>query len=128
MKVLVATERTQGNGSGDFTFCVAGELVYLGLVCDTDRLYPESGCGCSRAFSGLSSAKATTSAEVAEVEFSVAEYIEAVASGLDRQGWGAAAAPEVVEELLAIVGPLPVGTVVGRRFDEVIVRQAVVGR
>ena len=123
MKILVATRRSQGDRKGDFSFCVPGELVYLGLVCDTDRLYPSHGCGCSRAFAGLSSHRATTTAEVGDLDFTLADYIEAVASGLDQAGWGRSSAPEFVEELVGIIAPLAVGTVVGRTFDEVVVRE-----
>jgi hypothetical protein len=123
MKILVATRRSQGDRKGDFSFCVPGELVYLGLVCDTDRLYPNHGCGCSRAFAGLSSHRATTTAEVVDFDFTVPDYIETMASGLDQAGWGRSSAPEFVEELVGIIAPLAVGTVVGRKFDEIVVRE-----
>ena len=123
MKVLVATRRSQGERAGDFSFCVPGELVYLASICDCDLLFPKHGCGCSRAFAGLSSLRATTTAEVVDLEFTEADYVEAVASGLDRAGWGPSAAPELVEELGSIMATLAVGTVVGRSFDEVVVRQ-----
>jgi hypothetical protein len=127
MKTLVATRRSQGDRQGDFSFCVPGELVYLGLVCDDDRLFPNHGCGCGRAFAGLSSHRATTTAEVVDLDFTLADYIEAVASGLDQAGWGRSSAAEIVEELVGIVSPLAVGTVVGRKVDEVVVREGPIG-
>jgi hypothetical protein len=123
MKLLVATHRSQGDRKGDFSFCVPGELVYLAPICDCDRLFPKNGCGCSRAFAGLSSHRATTTAEVVELDFTVADYVEAVASGLDEEGWGPSAAGDLVEEMVGILTPLAVGTVVGRKFDDVIVRE-----
>src|SRR4029078_5543731 len=79
MKVLVATRRSQGDRKGDFSFCVPGELVYLASICDCDLLFPKHGCGCSRGFAGLSSLRATTTAEVVDLDFTVADYVEAVA-------------------------------------------------
>ena len=66
MKVLVATSQTQGQRENDFNFCVEGELVTVGLVCATDRYDPDGGCGCGRAFAGLNSHRATTTAKVKE--------------------------------------------------------------
>lgn len=43
MKLLVATNRTQGEVAGDYTFCVPGEILWITMVCDDDRLYPEQG-------------------------------------------------------------------------------------
>src|SRR4051794_32913053 len=41
MKVVVATERTQGDLPGDYTYCVPGELLWLSMVCDRDRCDPD---------------------------------------------------------------------------------------
>src|SRR4029078_7077281 len=106
MKVLVATRRSQGDRTGDFSFCVPGELVYLSPICDCDRLFPKHGCGCSRAVAGLSSLRATTTAEVFDLDFTESDYLEAVASGLDRAGWDPSSAPDFVEELLGVMAPL----------------------
>jgi len=66
MKVLVATERTQGDLAGDYDYCVPGELLWLPMVCDADRRDPSGGCGCGRGFGGLTSHRATTTGEVVE--------------------------------------------------------------
>ncbi|GIF16208.1 DUF7715 family protein [Actinoplanes teichomyceticus] len=126
MKALIATHRTQGNGTRDFTFCVPGELVYLGAVCDRDARDPDSpgACGCARAFTGLNSGKATTTAEVGEVPLSTEDYREAVRSSLERAGWTSLGVDpeEIVAELIEIAAQHPVGTVLGRRVDDVMVR------
>ena len=45
MKVLVATLRTQGAFSNDYSFCVPGELLWITEVCARDRRDPGQGCG-----------------------------------------------------------------------------------
>lgn len=47
---------------------VPGELLIPANICDRDRLAEDGGCGCSRSFVGMSSAKGTSRAVVAEVE------------------------------------------------------------
>ena len=93
MKVLTATSRTQGQRGNDFHWCIEGELVHFGMVCATDHADPDGGCGCGRAFAGLNSHRATTTAMIREIEsFTRDDYIEAVRSSLDQQGWDPATA------------------------------------
>lgn len=83
MKVLVATTETQGARDDDFCWAVDGELVYLPfLTCATP------GCGCDRAFAGLASSKATTTAMVVERDaIQLTTYALVLRDGLARQGW-----------------------------------------
>lgn len=126
MKVLVATERTQGDQAGDYSHCVPGELLWITMVCDTDRLYPEAGCGCGRGFGGLTSHRATTTAEVADLDLTPDDLRLAVRTSLADQGWLPESSPSIAREVLeealelirAIAEPLPAGTVVRRRIDE----------
>ena len=127
MKVLVATDKTQGEVTGDYTYCVPGEMLWITMVCDTDRLYPERGCGCGRGFGGLVSHRATTTAEVAERDFSEDDLRLAIRTSLTDQGWlsadlsplqAAAFVEEVAEDVRAIAEPLPVGFIVRRNLDE----------
>lgn len=112
MNVLVATARTQGTGPGDFCWTVEGELVYLGPVCGRDRDDPDDGgCGCGRAFAGLSSQRSTTTALV-DLDISRGDYLQAVAAGLDQAGWRRQHAGETAEALLAVA-------VVEQRVDAV---------
>ncbi len=62
MRVLVATHETQGDDDRDFCFCLEGELVRLPMV------ICRSGdqCGCARAFDGVASQRATTTAKIVE--------------------------------------------------------------
>jgi len=124
MKVLVATTETQGQRSNDFYYCVEGELVTVGLVCATDRRNPDGGCGCGRAFAGLNSHRATTTAMVKEVELSEADYVEALGSSLAQQGWPTSDVDELAAWLAQLVSEWPAGTIVERRLDDINVRRS----
>jgi hypothetical protein len=124
MRVLVATARTQGNRPNDYHFCIEGELVRINEVCARDRDDPDGGCGCGRGFGGLNSHRATTTARIAEVPLSLAEYALAIQSSLQQQGWDTCddcAMSEAVD-LAALVLGWPVGSVVERRLDQLVVR------
>jgi hypothetical protein len=116
MKLLVATRETQGQRPNDYAFTIDGELVFVGFICRRDRDDPDGGCGCGRGFSGLVSARATTTARVHEVAGTRSQVLQALGDGLDWQGWGRDAAADVLGELLDITARLPVGTVVERRL------------
>jgi len=122
MKVLVATSETQGQRPNDFDYCVEGELVTVGVVCATDRRDPDGGCGCGRAFAGLNSHRATTTAKVKEVELSEDDYVEALRSSLAQQGWPTSEVAELAGWLAELVSEWPVGTIVERRVDDILVR------
>ncbi|WP_185994645.1 DUF7715 family protein [Nocardioides campestrisoli] len=128
MKLLVATQRTQGTSEEDYAWCVPGELLWLPMMCDDDRLYPEHGCGCSRGFGGLTSHKATTTAEIVERDFSEDDLRLAVTTSLTDQGWLGPALPaslkeEVLAEVLEDIGMVTrhfrVSAVVRRAGDQV---------
>lgn len=131
MKLLTATRERQGDREGDFCHAIEGELVLLGLVCADDERNPDGGCGCGRAFSGMSSMRPTTTALVRDLDVSVDDVTLAVEGyyvsygiGLEVIGGPAFAdlVAETVEEMADIAEPLPVGAVVGRRVDELIWR------
>lgn len=128
LAVLVAATRTQGKRPSDFLACSPGELVDLSSSCDRDRGDPDGGCGCLRSFTGLTSRRATTTAEVVEREMTVADYVATHhASLLDMglpddetsRGW----AEEAAHDMARIAAAFPVGTVVERRGEEVQERQ-----
>lgn len=126
MKVLVATARTQGERRNDYHSCIEGELVRIGEVCRRDRADPDGGCGCGRGFGGLSSHRATTTAQVAEVPLSREDYVEAIRSSMAMQGWGDCpdCAERDADELIEIAAGWPVGAVVERRLDVLSVRSS----
>ena len=128
MKLLTATRERQGEMDGDFCFAIEGELVLLGLVCATDARDPDGGCGCGRAFSGMSSMRATTTALVRDLDVSIDDVRLAVegyyvSSGLGPDVIGGAQFADLVAETVVameeIAEALPIGAVVGRRLDHV---------
>lgn len=126
MKFLVATNRTQGDMAGDYTYCVPGELLWITMVCGWDLRDPDGGCGCGRGFGGLTSHRATTTAEVADLGMTEADLRLAVTTSLSDQGWLppelASEHQEIVTEAIELVRtlaePLAEGTIVRRRIDE----------
>jgi hypothetical protein len=122
MKVLVATNDTQGQRDNDFSYCIEGELVTVGLVCAADEQDPDGGCGCGRAFAGLNSHKATTTAKVKDVELSEDDYVEALRSSLEQQGWPTEDVTELATWLVQLVSTWPIGAVIERRLDDIYIR------
>jgi hypothetical protein len=134
MKVLVATHAGQGMRPSDFCWTDDGELAGFPVVCDTDNrpgADPDSGCGCGRAFAGLTSHKATTTAKVADWPDLTAEHLFTLyRRSLDDGGWTQALgeddanrwADQDVRKILEIAAPLPPGTVLELRGEYVQVR------
>ncbi len=126
MRLLTATRDRQGERDGDFCHAIEGELVLLGFVCATDQADPDGGCGCGRAFSGMSSLRATTTAVVRDLDLSVDDVRLAVQGYYFAAGMGpdvigteefAAAVTEELDVMTRIDASLPAGAVVGRRLD-----------
>lgn len=124
MKVLAATRRTQGAQADDFDHTIDGELVYINTVCEEACLDLDD-CGCRRAFIGMVSAKATTTAEVRELDVSLDDFRAMLLDSLESAGWRGVS-PErlttMTYNLTATIGHLPAGAVVGRSFDRIEVR------
>jgi hypothetical protein len=125
MKVLVATNQSQGVETGDYCFALDGELVLSGpsLECDDP-----ARCGCGRGFPGLGSCRATTTAMVADrPEIDRTMLAEVIRDSLDRQGWLRPFEPGLVAELVDdeveliehITAAFPVGAVLRRDGTEV---------
>ncbi|WUH96602.1 hypothetical protein OHR68_23865 [Spirillospora sp. NBC_00431] len=124
LKLLTATNSTQGFRDNDFDWCVEGELVHIGMVCARDRDDPDGGCGCGRSFAGLNSHRATTTAMVREVPgFTVDDHVLAIRSSLEQQGCDPSFAEHEAALLRCLVRDWPVGVIVERRLDEIVVRQ-----
>jgi hypothetical protein len=125
MKVLTATAVTQGRRGNDFDYCVEGELVHIDKVCAADRGNPDGRCGCGRAFAGLNSHYATTTAMIREVQFGRDDYVDALRSSLDEQGWDSANAAAEADGLLRLASAFPLGAVVERRLSKVALRDRI---
>ena len=125
MNVITATSQTQGDQPGDFCWTAHSELVRPTDACTRDQLDPDSGgCGCARAWLGLSTSRSTTTAVVRDLDLTRADVVLALAAHLYRGGWTdhgcEARCAEQADELLDIAAAFPVGTVLGRRLDDVI--------
>lgn len=85
MRVLVATDRTQGQRYNDFCFATPGELVHLSYECEKN---PDGNCGCARSLGGFDSDKGTTTVEVAERPLLTFEhYLQLLTDSYRRAGW-----------------------------------------
>ena len=125
MKVLVATNQSQGVETGDFCFTLDGELVLSGPSLECDQ---PVRCGCGRGFPGLGSCRATTTAMVVDrPEIDRALLADVIRDSLDRQGWLGPFDPDEVDELVddeielieRITAAFPVGAVLRRDGTEV---------
>jgi hypothetical protein len=122
MKILTATPAGQGVRQNDFDWCIEGEIVWVARVCDTDGTDPDGPCGCGRAFPGLNSHRATTTARVSDLPLSREEVIKAVAAYYEAAGHAAIPSAELefeVDEVLDIASTWDVGTIVERRVWEI---------
>jgi hypothetical protein len=119
MKVLVATGRTQGVRKNDYHWAIEGELVRIGEVCRKDRDDPDGGCGCGRGFGGLASHRATTTARVAELALTQAQYTETYRASLQDQGWYHCedCIADEIEFLARVAADCSIGAVIERRLD-----------
>ncbi|WP_051399806.1 DUF7715 family protein [Haloechinothrix halophila] len=127
IKVFVATDCTQGRRDNDFHYTDGTELVDLARSCDTDRGDPDGRCGCCRAFTGLASRKATTTAEVAYRQLTPEQYRDAfhtsyVDAGFPDTSETRQDAVDAADELRRIASSWSVGTVIERRGDTLGVR------
>lgn len=137
MRVLMATEETQGDRGDDYSWATPGELVMFGVICASDLRGTGRGCGCGRAFAGLHSERATTTAQVAEWAGSLDDLCLAFRDSLAKGGWldfggtpeevhGVVA--ETVMEVLCVADRYPVGTVLGTDVGRQYVRQPATAR
>jgi hypothetical protein len=87
MKVLTATNETQGWRDNDFCWTVEGELViFPPLECDCGSI--DDDCGCRRSMAGLVSHCATTTMKVVDrEELDPETYFMLIKDGLKKQGY-----------------------------------------
>jgi hypothetical protein len=130
MKVLVATQATQGTRPTDLDLATEGELVRPPSVEHPGEPIDDP-CGCRRSLVGVDSGQPTTTVQVAErPDLTPDELRRAVLVSLHRAGaarpgdcdsetWTAA----ITAELIDWAAPFPVGTVLERRTTTLRARQ-----
>ena len=93
-------------------------------MCRKDREDPDGECGCGRGFAGLNSHRATTTARVAAVPLTRADYVEAIRSSEHADGWSpcTSCSTDEAADLAEYVAEWPVGAIVERRLNLLQVR------
>ncbi|MET7399161.1 hypothetical protein ABZS66_37335 [Dactylosporangium sp. NPDC005572] len=114
MRLLVAAVDPDPAG---WFWAVAGELVYLGFVCDRDREKDVGGCGCRRSFTGLASGRATTTAVVADLEVDPDQLRQLLRDQFP--GWTDEEIDDETADLIRLGSSWPIGTLVHRDLDDV---------
>jgi hypothetical protein len=123
MKMLVATNKTQGTRKNDFFSAEEGEPVLFPTM-ECERGTVDDKCGCKRSMCGLYSRKATTTIEVVEATISRDELLKRVRNMI-ATSWGEELvkyAEDFVEENLQIANQMPVGSVLERRGSKISTR------
>ncbi len=116
MKIIVATNETQGQRDGDFNFTQEGEIV---MVSDCDHLH--EGCDCQRSMVGVHSRKGTTTMMVVEADITRQQFVEQIrAANKDYAELGISDAINAAEadELLKLAAQFPAGAVIERDGED----------
>jgi hypothetical protein len=120
MKVLVATRRTQGDYPDDLFEAIEGELVVAGPECDKPL---EQRCPCSRTFPGAASGGLTSTYRVASLRMARGTYIDLVIDSVRKYGFDACTGIDIALFLEQAAAAFPVGSVLSRRGDTLLVRR-----
>jgi hypothetical protein len=128
MKILVATNFTQGRRANDFCFVPEEEIVRFGVEHVGEDL--DSVCGCRRAMFGTKTGKATTTVKVVETLMIREEFRRLIATSF----WASCNQAEVAElaadcaeimadYILQIASEFQVGQILERRGAQFEVRE-----
>lgn len=123
MKLMVATEQTQGNRKNDFCWVPEDEIVtFGGLECDGEEV--DGSCGCKRSLVGIASSKSTTTMKIVDLELTMNELVDMIKKSLSRSGWHSlvSKADMLAAELVEMAEPFKVGDIVERRGDIIVER------
>ncbi len=117
MKILVATEETQGQRESDFFWTDPGEIVCFTHECDRDRDDPDGPCGCRRSMSGVKTKKGTSTVKVVELDVTQEGLADMI--GDSRRPMDESQA----KKLLELAARYEVGTILEKRGDVFRVRE-----
>ncbi len=128
MRVLVATEETQGYRETDFCWTEEGELVCFGFECAGETI--DGQCGCRRSLCGLKTGKSTTTFRVVErEELSPRGLVALLAANLVVGRWyesrekARPLAQEEASRLAALATAYPEGTILEKRGERFLQRR-----
>ncbi len=131
MRILVATEETQGRRPNDFCFAQEGEIVTFSSECTREEV--DGPCGCKRSLSGTTSLLATTTFRVVEREdLTLTGLTRILAASLVSAGWyetleaATGTARQGVADIVQVALGYPVGSVLERRGDRFAARPRLV--
>jgi hypothetical protein len=128
--VFVARNETPLRHDADFCFTQEGEPVTFSLCCDDDD---HDECGCQRAMTGLTTARATTVFTVAPFAGGEVGLRQAVRAHYQRTGWERitkadtfnAMIDEDVSEILRLAAIYPPGVILEKRGDSITTREGI---
>ena len=129
MKILVATNNTQGARKNDFCFVPEEEIVRFGVEHPQEDI--DAPCGCRRAMFGINTNKATTTFKVVETVLIREEFRRLVATSFRRAIRASAELESITDEcaelmadfILQTAKEFQVGQVLERRGTEFFVRE-----
>ena len=127
MKVLISTQQTQGIRHSDFSWTKEGELVRLGIECDSDKNRIDDGCGCRRSMVGLATSKATTTFKVIDKDITDDKFFKLVCKSYEREEVLKILTDEEIKayvaELKEFADAFPIDVVLEKRGDKIQVRK-----
>jgi hypothetical protein len=87
MKVLIATQLTQGERRSDFCFTIDGEIVIRALdECKEETV--DGSCGCRRSLVGLDTSRTTTTFQCVDIaDLTFDKLLDRIAAHLVENGW-----------------------------------------
>jgi len=122
MRILVATEETQGRRPNDFCFAEEGEIVTFGPECTHEKI--DGPCGCKRSLSGTTSLLSTTTFRVVDrTDLTPAGLSRILAESMVAGHWfktkeaASKTAMEYARELVILALGFRAGSVLERRGD-----------
>ena len=125
MKVLVATNETQGQRLNDFCWTTMYEPV--GFSSDCDREDVDGRCGCRRSMVGILTGKTTTTMTIIDDPTATAQTLkELLRQRMITGGWDKflsteelqALIDEEIDILIAVANAFTLGSIVERRGDQ----------
>lgn len=125
MKLLIATNLTQGKRTNDFNHADDGEILIYPKTCNHGSKSPDSPCGCNRCMIGIITHKCTTTMQVAEVNITQEKFANDYVGAMQDAGFHNALTEEAIEmnkllayDLIERIERFNIGDVLEYRSDK----------